>query len=186
VRTRGLFFAVVASVSLASTPAGAQNLIQNPSFETGDFAGWQLYGWPGSVSSISHTGAYGVYTFGVNVPGLVEQTISTVPGDVYRYSFWILDRTGICCGKYVAPIWDNQRIDFLTFVTAGQWTQLNYEVHATSVSTIVGAEFAYFGQGWAFDDFALTHVTPEPSTLALIPVGLIGVGIAVKRRRKVA
>ena len=84
---------LVLATSLVPTFQGAgQNLVQNGSFETGDFTGWTTSGdTTGLLITIAypHAGARSL-TFGSD-PALayVSQTIPTTPGQNYLLSFWV-------------------------------------------------------------------------------------------------
>jgi len=82
----------------------AANLVANPGFESGDFAGWTLSGansspgYDGELYGVdtadAHSGNYGAY-FG-SVGGVLDmsQLLTTTPGDHYVISFWLQETPG--------------------------------------------------------------------------------------------
>ncbi len=81
-------FALIAgTLALWSTPSFAQNLVQNPGFETGNFADWTA---TGSVVApglgLAQSGSFGAQ---LNDMGSISQAIATTPGDSYHIEFWL-------------------------------------------------------------------------------------------------
>lgn len=76
----------------AQSPTG--NLIQNGSFETGDFSGWTVTPNPSGNYAKIYAGraSDGIYSVDFNYDGCVatavlQQSFATVPGDSYSFSF---------------------------------------------------------------------------------------------------
>src|SRR5260370_12279600 len=69
------------------------NLVANCGFETGDFAGWVQSG-DMSFTDVSpdaaHSGNFGARFGPVNDLGFIAQRISTIPGQLYNLSFWLV------------------------------------------------------------------------------------------------
>ena len=69
------------------------NLVANCGFETGDFAGWVQSG-DTSFTNVSpdaaHSGTFGARFGPVNDLGFIAQRISTIPGQLYNLSFWLV------------------------------------------------------------------------------------------------
>jgi hypothetical protein len=77
----------------AQLPANLDNLVQNCGFESGDFANWVQSG-DTSFTEVSpdaaHSGTFGARFGPVNDLGFIAQRISTIPGQLYNLSFWLV------------------------------------------------------------------------------------------------
>lgn len=97
-------FAGVWLCCIALTPAAHANLLTNPGFETNGGAGSitsALTGWSASGGGMYldksnfHSGSYDIgftATSFSSSPGVLSQTVSTVAGQSYSLSFWLLDQ----------------------------------------------------------------------------------------------
>src|ERR1700730_468336 len=86
-------FFLIALVASMALSAHAQNLVTNPGFETGDFTGWTPVG-SGVGTFNVHSGNYSaalcchcVMLFYCG--GNIDQTITTVAGQLYHVDFWL-------------------------------------------------------------------------------------------------
>lgn len=74
-------------------PGNLTNLVANCGFETGDFAGWVQSG-DTSFTDVSpdaaHSGHFGARFGPVSDLGFIAQRISTIPGQLYNLSFWLV------------------------------------------------------------------------------------------------
>jgi hypothetical protein len=89
---------MLAAVALVGFQAQAQNLVQNPGFETGDFTDWTLTGNTGFTSVASgnqyvHSGTYGGQFGAVGSDGFLSQALSS-GSSLYDVSFWLYDDGG--------------------------------------------------------------------------------------------
>jgi hypothetical protein len=79
------------------------NLVENDGFETGDFGGWTLMGTPNSSGlyyngvpavwepfDVEHSGSYGAFLGDIQLASL-SQSVSTVPGQYYLVSLWLIN-----------------------------------------------------------------------------------------------
>lgn len=186
--------------------AGAQNLVTNGSFETGDLTGWtpwfNPYGFgctTNDVSVVASPGANGTYAvqFGSHdCISAIQQTIPTIAGHTYKTTIWTratepvgtLD-PGNLLGDYNAVYTlglTGGECGSLWFGTA--WHEANWctSTWTSDNGVFVLEGFAQSGAAQA-DSITVYDVTdvstvPEPGSLAMIGAGLIGV-IPFARRR---
>lgn len=165
---------------------GPVNLVANGDFESGSLSDWSLTPASPSGFSIENTVAYdGTYAaeFDATSPNrdVIAQTLTTVPGQDYTISFWLLG------GKDNALIalWDNS--EFFTMNAAvSDWTEETFTLTASSDSTVL----AFSGQDTpAAGPVYLDDVTvvPEPTTLLagallLLPFGASTLRLARRAR----
>ena len=78
-------------------PANDGNLIVNGDFETGDNSGWEIWQSTTIAADAAKDGAYGAHLVGNGGwGGLLNQTMTVVPGNEYKLSFWInVNATGV-------------------------------------------------------------------------------------------
>ena len=88
-------FFVITGISvlsfLATVPAQAFNLITNGDFETGNFSGWNQ---SGNTSFTSVNGNNEAQLGPVNSLGYISQTINTVSGQEYIFSYLLANDGG--------------------------------------------------------------------------------------------
>ena len=169
--------------------ATAQNLIQNGNFATGDFSLWSTSG--GSFSVVSSS-------FGINPPNVgdkiaqadgddtLSQTFGTTMGESYELSFKSANSRGPNTqgGVYIQGLINGATLFTDTAdLSNTSWLTSSYEFTADSASTTLQLNMHFFnanGDG-LITDVSVTQ-TPEPSTLALIALGL-GAVVAIRRRK---
>ncbi len=184
---------VVAMAILACAPAAfAQNLLQNGSFETGDFTGWTTGG-NFEFSSVT-SGAYYVYTgaqdgtfygvFGpVSTPGTLSQAFTDNAGEQYTLSFW-LAAVGDDPSSFSASFDGNTLISQSDPNTGGNWQQFTFTVTGTGHDTVSFGfqdDPAYI----ALDNVSVTPNTgsaPEPSSFLLMGSGVLGLAGVIRRK----
>ncbi len=199
-KRRSIFSALgVAAMTLViAGAAGAQNIVLNPSFETGDNSFWNTIVSPNGdfnfATSNTTFNAQGAHSgsfweaFGC-VRELCEtnQTLATVAGESYDFSYWYASDGGQPNEMRVS--WDGTTlVDHVNDPSFG-WTQESFSVVGTGSDVI-----AFDGRddpSWqSIDDVSVTANvtgTPEPSSLVMMASGLFGVaGFGVSRRRKAA
>ncbi len=212
-----LLSALVASAFSFATAAHA-NLVSNGNFQTGLYGnvpGWTLsgavvvipyanYGLSGTYAGSSNGALFG-YTNVLNDPNLLSQTIATVAGMTYSFSFDYGSYAGnsSLTQSIQAAVFDaTSSASLLSNVVStpgSSSSSLNsmFSTHSAFVFTATGAQttlnFSDVSATTLNVDSFLTNIAvnqiaspaaasvPEPSTLALIAVGMAGVSVRRKR-----
>jgi PEP-CTERM motif len=201
---RSLFAAL--SCALVGAPALADpNLLANPGFEAGDFAGWTLRGsdtrpdhsfvsgpasYPGWNEWLPHAGSHFAALGAVEGKNLIlSQSFATQPGESYLFGFQLG-----CDGEtqnYFRALWNDTVLvtlqdapetpghDLIHGPPAAAYRTYYFPVVATSATTTITLVSVNDQGWWALDDVDVTPL-PEPSSLALLAAGMLGV--AASRR----
>jgi len=193
VKTLLVVAALFVFTSLGATAAFASpNLVNNGSFETGDFTGWNVSS--GSLEEVV-TGPFSVYSGAedgvwysvwgnVGSDGSISQTISDVAGQHYTFSFWFAS-VGDDPSDFSAS-WNSDVLFSQTDPNTGvTWTEFTFAVVGTGSDTIT-----FSGRddpAWmALDNISVTAsgggTTPEPSSLLLLGSGVLAMGGVIRRK----
>jgi PEP-CTERM motif len=183
---------VLAGIALAfATPAAAQNIVNNGSFESGDFSGFTQTG---------NTGFTGVTTIGegfiaptdgnffaffgpVGSVGGINQGLATTIGQSYAISF-DLQNDGGSTTSFDALFGSNSLFNLVNSPAAGFTT---FSTTATATEALTNLSFS-FRQDPAFfrlDNISVTALNgavPEPATWAMMLLGFGMVGGSMRRR----
>lgn len=178
--------AVTLGALMAAASAQAA-IITNGGFETGSFAGWTQSGNTRSTSVSSnyeHTGTYGAKLGPVTTAGSLSQTFSTEVGGLYALSYWleVTNIGGFKPNSFSTKVGDNVLFSG-TDISTQLYKQYTYDFVAAAAQTTLTFSFrhdpAYFG----LDDVSVIAKSnvPEPTTGALLGLGLLG--FAASRRK---
>jgi len=188
----GLVAAVAALILGAGGACAGTNLVTNGSFETDSFSGWTQGGNEGFTSVISCcdagvTGAeQGNYyaSFGpIGSDGTLSQTIADPSGDTLRLSFWIAS-DGATPNDFSVS-WDGTTLSSATNLPATNgWEHVTFDVTGAGSDTL---QFGFRNDpGYQGLDNVSVSLVPEPATWALMLAGFGGLGLALRRRTRLA
>ncbi len=200
---------VLISVHLcAILPARAQNLIVNGGFETPvvpdptfflrffggeSFDGWEVGGESIDIHGPLHTeprlGSQSLDLSGLNLPGSIFQTITTIPGQTYELEFWLAGHpfhTDPNPNKILDIFWGGTLAATKTIAPSLTRFPMNWRLErmtltATSPTTELRFVSRTLNGGPIIDGVSLSATAPEPSSYALFIVGLLISGITRSR-----
>ena len=109
----------LAALAMFVSVSAQANLVTNGDFETGDFTGWSVFGagfFTGVDSTFPQSGSFAAF-FGepVQSPSGIFQSLTTVAGQVYNVTFWLMnenDVTELPVPNSFAFNWDGGAVEF--------------------------------------------------------------------------
>ena len=180
---------LLAMAILASPEVANANLITNGGFETGTLAGWTCSGADSCIADSGnggpHSGTFAAVGFDNAGFATLSQTIATIAGETYDFEFWSATNNPNAAGNILryqigggAIINVPRTLAWLlttdTFVAAGGTTAINFFFETDP------------GTGtWRIDDVSVLAAAPEPTSLALLGLGIAG-AVARRARRRAA
>lgn len=193
-KTLLVLVALVVALLVSAPQTFAQNLVQNGSFETGDFTDWstngnfeftQVVSGPFYVYNGAQDGNFYVTAGPVGSLGGISQSFADQAGAQYTFSFY-LNAVGDSPSEFVA-YWDGTPILDLTDPnTGGVWTLESFTETGTGNDSI-GFGFRDDPEYIALDNVSVsqnggTSTTPEPSSFLLLGSGALALAGVIRRK----
>jgi hypothetical protein len=175
--------------------------VANCGFETGDFTDWTLSGAYalsqtnlfGVDSYDAYSGNYGAYFANTaSTPGtylaannlVMSQNVTLEEGRKYTLSFFLAQSTPTFSGytNYFGVSFDSATLFSETAAAATSgFVEYTYTVTGQYGANALAFSFQNDDGDWSIDDVDLTQI-PEPSSMALLGAGLLGIGLLARRR----
>lgn len=200
----GLFGPRFAAASTCNGVSAIANLVQNCSFQTGDFTGWTgttttdplnaFYangvdqGDPLAVagSQTPYGGQPDEAFLGSNgYTDTLTQTLTTEAGDYYQIEFALLNDTPAYYANSFVSTFGGATLLSETNAPVDGYTLYTYDDFATSDSTALSFTSMNGAGDFELDSISVEAVpTPEPSSIVLVATGVVGLAGFARRRMK--
>jgi PEP-CTERM motif len=154
-------------LGLTASPAGADQLLVNGGFETGDFTGWTQSGNTGSTfvafgPGVPNSGYYAAALGPVGSVGYLSQTFTTTPGSTLYLNFFLASDGGLP-NSFSATLGSNTLLQ-LTDIPQQLYTLYSYQTTATDISTTLTFGFQNDPGYLMLDDVSVTTSPTDPTT----------------------
>ncbi|KAG5958060.1 hypothetical protein E4U56_005852 [Claviceps arundinis] len=134
--------ATVPAVTASTGAADGANLLENGDFETGALSPWIPAGTYSLVAGRDSAHGISLHTSPTSLTGIISQTITTKPGTLYRFSFYMNPISGGSNSILTCTALDavGTSIKIPTNVGTNQWSQKSFTFTAPGASIIVGCK----------------------------------------------
>jgi hypothetical protein len=127
----------ISADAVFAAPVPMEHIV-NGGFETGDFTGWTVNDPTDETfvdSGNPHSGTFSAFFGAIGTDGTITQTIATVPGNHYTFSFWFLS-DGATPNDFSASF-GGVTVFSVTNDPSHGYVQHTFDVVATGTSTVV-------------------------------------------------
>ena len=184
----------------ASGVARAANLVTNGGFELVSGSpsspdGWTIAGDGILVDQFFPNSGFNDMAFSANsdtaIPGVLSQSIATVPGTVYMLSFALWDESGLRGNTFTA-MFGGRSFSFTGDMTPTTYVVESFTLQAsdiTTVSTVLSFTGINNTSDWNLDDVSIVAASsniPEPALTSLFGMATLSGLILARRRRPAA
>ncbi|KAG6103872.1 hypothetical protein E4U13_000356 [Claviceps humidiphila] len=134
--------ATVPAVTASTGVVDGANLVKNGDFETGALSPWIPAGTYSLVAGCDSAHGISLHTSPTSLTGIISQTITTKPGTLYRFSFYMNPISGGSNSILTCTALDavGTSIKIPTNVDTNQWSQKSFTFTAPGASIIVGCK----------------------------------------------
>jgi uncharacterized repeat protein (TIGR03803 family) len=167
----------VAGISPLIDTEVSSNLVLNGDFETGSYSNWTLSnaGYSvvddGSLGGKPYSGNYSAFLGTTTSPGYLYQTLATKAGSTYLISFWLNDFD--FGPRAFSVVWDGNITFNQTYPATYAWTNVQFEVTATSSNTLLQFGIEQGSYPFYLDNISVVSIHPNIVGISLSGTNLI-------------